>query len=100
MRYDTPVYFQKDGTSTYNTATGDWVSPVPTETEVYASVLPTKVETLKLVYGKIVQGSLTISIQNYYTEPFDRIRIGNKLYDVDYSRNLWVKQSFVVHEVK
>ena len=55
---------------------------------------------MKLLYGKISQGSLTIQLQNHYDDPFDRIRIGEKLYTVDMSRRLRTKQIYVVSEVQ
>ena len=43
--------------------------------------------------------SLTIHLQNHYDRPFDRIRVGNKAYGVDFSRKLRTKQVYVVSEV-
>lgn len=43
--------------------------------------------------------SLTIHLQNHYDRPFDRIRVGNKTYGVDFSRKLRTKQVYVVSEV-
>lgn len=100
MRYDTPVYFQKIAQGEYNTETGDYGEPTITETEVYASVMDTRSEMLRLVYNGPMQGSLTIQIQNHYTDPFDLIRIGDLIYKVDYTRRLRVKQTFVVSEVQ
>lgn len=100
MRYDTPVYFQKIAQGEYNTATGDYGKDTIQETEVYASVMDTRSEMLRLVYNGPMQGSFTIQLQNHYTDPFDRIRVGNKAYKVDYTRRLRVKQTFVVSEVQ
>ena len=100
MRYDTPIYFQKIAQGEYNTETGDYGEPTITEMEVYASVMDTRSEMMRLVYNGPMQGSLTIQLQNHYTEPFDRIRIGDLIYKVDYTRRLRVKQTFVVSEVQ
>lgn len=100
MRYDTPVYFQKITSGEYNTATGDYGEPTITETEVYASVMDTRSEMMRLVYNGPMQGSLTIQLQNHYTDPFDRIRVGTRIYKVDYTRRLRVKQTFVASEVQ
>ena len=43
--------------------------------------------------------SRTIHLQNHYDRPFDRIRVGNKTYGVDFSRKLRTKQVYVVSEV-
>lgn len=55
--------------------------------------------TMMLVYSGIKEGSLTIHLQNHYDRPFDRIRVGNKTYGVDFSRKLRTKQVYVVSEV-
>ena len=100
MRYDTPIYFQKIEQGEYNTATGDYGEPTINETEVYASIMDTRSEMMRLVYNGPMQGSLTIQLQNHYAEPFDRIRVGDLVYKVDYTRRLRVKQTFVVSEVQ
>lgn len=100
MRYDTPVYFQKITSGEYDPKTGNYGEDTVEETQRYASVMNTGEDTLRLVYDGPKQGSLTIQIQNHYTEPFDRIRVDNKLYAVDFSRKLRVKHTFVVSEVQ
>lgn len=100
MRYDTPVYFQQVTTGEYDPKTGNYAEDTVKETLRYASVMNTGEEKLKLVYDGPKQGSLTIQIQNHYTEPFDRIRVGEKIYRVDDSRKLRTKHTFVVSEVQ
>lgn len=100
MRYDTPVYFRRITPGSYDPNTGDYVADAFSETEVYASVMDTRTETMRMVYGEIKQGSKMIHLQNHYTEPFDQIRIGDTLYSVDYKRTLRVKQGFVLSEVQ
>lgn len=100
MRYDTPIYFQKITPGEYDPNTGDYGADKIQEAEIYASVMDTRSEMLRLVYNGPMQGSLTIQLQNHYTDPFDRIRVGNRIYKVDYTRRLRVKQTFVVSEVK
>ena len=100
MRYDTPIYFQKIEQGEYNTATGDYGEPTINETEVYASIMDTRSEMMRQVYNGPMQGSLTIQLQNHYTDPFDRIRVGDLVYKVDYTRRLRVKQTFVVSEAQ
>ena len=99
MRFETPVYFQRVESGQYDAATGDYGPDVISEDMLRASVTDSSAQTLQLVYGELKQGSLTVRIQNHYTKPFDRIRIGNKLFRVDMSRNLRSKQTFVVSEV-
>lgn len=100
MRYDTPVYFQKITPGEYDPNTGNYGNDTVKETLRYASVMNTGEEKLKLVYDGPKQGSLTIQIQNHYTEPFDRIRVVEKIYRVDFSRKLRTKHTFVVSEVQ
>lgn len=100
MRYDTPVYFQEITPGMYDQATGDYREDTVKETKRFASVINTEEETLKLLYGSIKQGSLTIQLQNHYNAPFSRIRIGETIYQVDASRKLRVKHTFVVSEVQ
>ena len=100
MRYDIPIYFQKITQGAYDPDTGNYGPDSITETLRYASVMDTGRETLRLVYGEIRQGSLSIQIQGHYAGDFDWIRIGSKVYSVDDSRNLRTKQTFVVSEVQ
>lgn len=100
MRYDTPVYFQEITPGEYDPETGDYREDTIQETKRLASVMNTGEETLKLFYGSIKQGSLTIQLQNHYNAPFSRIRIGEAIYQVDASRKLRVKHTFVVSEVQ
>ena len=100
MRYDKQVYFQRITPGEYDPDTGNYADDIVEETLRYASVMNTGEDTLRLVYDGPKQGSLTIQIQNHYTEPFDRIRVDYKLYAVDFSRKLRVKHTFVVSEVQ
>lgn len=100
VRYDTPVYFQKVTSGEYDSKTGNYAEDTVAETLRYASVMDTGTDMLKLVYDGPKQGSLTIQLQNHYEEPFDRIRMGKRLYRVDFSRQLRTKHTFVVSEVQ
>ena len=100
MRYDTPIYFRRIIPGGYDPATGNYDDDTIIEVARFASVMDTSRETMRLVYGEIRQGSLTIHLQNHYDNPFDRIRMGDRLYTVDYTRRLRVKQVFVVSEVQ
>lgn len=100
MRYDTPIYFRRLTQGEYDESTGNYGADSVSEKMVMASVMDTQTETMKLVYGDIRQGSLTLTIQNHFDQAFDNIRIGDKVYRVDRTRRLRVKQSFVVSEVQ
>ena len=100
MRYDTPIYFQRITPGEYDPDTGNYTDDTVDETLRYASVMNTGEDTLRLVYDGPKQGSLTIQIQKHYEELFDRIRVGEKVYSVDFSRSLRTKHTFVVSEVQ
>ena len=100
MRYDTPIYFQKITPGEYDVETGNYEADNIEETLRYASVMDTGAQAMTLVYGKIQQGSLTIHLQNQYQDPFDYIRIRDRVYRVDSVRNLRVKQCLIVSEVQ
>lgn len=97
MRYDKPIFFQSTEPGAYDPMTGDYGDDTISEVKKYASVTDTGTETLRLVYGAIKQGSFTIRLQQPYKKPFDRIRIGEKLYQVDFARK---SRAFVVSEVQ
>lgn len=100
MRYDTPVFFQKRKAGGYNPKTGDYDDATVEETAVMAAVVSTRIDTLKQIYGKMVEGSYTVHVQNKLNDKFDAIRIGDTVYTVDYTRTLRVKQAFVISEDK
>ena len=98
MRFDTPIHFKSIKQGDYDEHTGNNGNDNITEVKKYASVTDCGVDTIKLIYGTIKQGSLIVKIQDSYKEPFDFIRIGDKDYKVDMSRKLRTKQVFIVSE--
>jgi hypothetical protein len=94
------IYFQKLTQGEYDQETGDYKDDSVSEDQKQASVMDTTTQMMQVVYGMIKQGSLTLQLQNHYDHPFDQIRIGNKIYKVDYSRKLRTKQTFIVSEVQ
>lgn len=99
MRYDKCVYFVKDGEATYDAATGNYTEEDPVKTLRMASVMDTSTETMRLLYGEIRQGSLTIQLQNHYDAAFNRIEYDGQAYAVDLHRRLRTKDTYVVSEV-
>lgn len=99
MRYGTPVYFRATKAGAYNSKTGNYDDDTITEEVRDASVTDTGDETLNLIYGEIKQGVKTVRLQNHYDKPFDRIKIGEKVYRVDRARRLRTKHVFIVSEV-
>lgn len=100
MRFDTAVYFQTVTQGEYNAETGDYSPDTVTEVKEYADVTSAGIDTLKLIYGDIKQGGMVVRLQQPYTAPFDRLRIGSKLYTIDFSRQLRTKRVLVVKEVQ
>lgn len=104
MRFDTPIFFQENTPGEYDRSSGNYGAVETTEIMRYASVTSAGTEanngTVTLGYGELRQGSLVVRIQNHYDDTFDRIRIGKKLYRVDFSRRLRTKHVFVVSEVQ
>ena len=100
MRFDTPVYFQTIKAGAYDASTGNHGEDTVTEEMRYASVTDTGLDTLNLIYGEIRQGGKTVRLQNHYEKPFDRIKIGKKVYRVDKARMLRNKQTLIVSEVQ
>lgn len=96
MRYDKAVYFQKRIPGTYDPNTGNYAEDVISKTKVRASVTDSGVETMKLIYDGIKQGTKVVRLQRPYTQSYSSIRIDDKVYRVDFSRN---KKTFVVSEV-
>lgn len=100
MRFDTPVYFQKITPGAYDAATGNYGPDEIVEVKRFASVTNTGEETLNLVYGEIRQGVVTVRLQTHYSEPFDRLRIGDKVCRCDQARPLRLKYTLICSEVQ
>lgn len=100
MRYDTPIYFQKISQGDYDASTGNYGVDIVKETERLADISGVDTNALSLIYGNIKQDAVVIRLQNHYNEPFDRIRIGKKVFCVDFSRKLHTKHVFVASEVQ
>lgn len=99
MRYDTPVFFQKIKPGNYDPETGNYGNDQAVAIKVFASVNDTGTKSMQLIYGTVKQGSLTVHLQNHYNDSFDRVRIDDKVYQVDSSRKLKLKHVFVLSEV-
>ena len=100
MRYDTKIELVRLDPGHFNPDTGNYEGRTETKTALYASVMDTRAEMLKLVYGCLRQGSLTIHIQNHTDIVFDQIEVRGRRYKVDFRRRLRTKESFIVSEVQ
>lgn len=99
MRYDREIYFVKKRLRTYDERTGNYTEGQIKKTKAMAAIMDTSAEMIVFVYGKLKQNSLTIHIQNHYTDSFDYIEVDGKDYAVDKTRRFRIKQSFIVSEV-
>lgn len=107
MRYDKKIWFCKEGEKVYNRDTGNYQVGEESKDCRYGAVTATRESLATILYGSLVEGTMTIHIQQQYDEPFSYIRIGEpesneyiKKYTVDWKRPLRQKQVFVVHEVQ
>lgn len=56
--------------------------------------------TIASIFGLFTcHSALTVHLQNRYEQAYDRIRIGDRVYQVDLRKNLRVKQVLVLTEV-
>lgn len=100
MRFDTPIYFQLITPGEYNTSSGDYAEGTKTEMLKYADVTDTGTDTILKVYGELKQNIKTVRIHGRFDAAFNRIRIDEKTYKVDFSRRLRNFHVFVVSEVQ
>lgn len=100
MRYDYPVYFCREGEGTYDAETGDYTDAEPLKAKRMASVTAASDEKVQVVYGQMLQGVLSVQLQNHYDEPFDYLEVGGKKYHADARKRLRVKDVYTVSEVK
>ena len=98
MRYDKQIFFVKEGEDEYNYSTGDYVTTEPIKHEAWANVSDTGTERMRLIYGALKQGAITVRIQGKYEEAFDYIEVGDKKYNVDAFRTFRNDQAFNLSE--
>ena len=98
MRFDTPVTF-KLVEDVYDTATGNYTSAVTSEKVIYASVDNTTERMMTLVYGGVMQDSITARFQNHIDVTYTDIEINGKAYKVDYIAPKRVKDVYVLSRV-
>ena len=98
MRFDTPVTF-KVVESGYDESTGNYTSSVTSEFIRYASVDNTTERMMILVYGGVMQDSITARFQNHIEDNYTDIEIGGKAYKVDYIAPKRVKDVYVLSRV-
>lgn len=100
MRFDRKICLVRQIPGQFNPKTGNYDNDRPEHFDLYASVMDTRTQMLTLVYGRLVQGSLTITFQNHIQKSFDWIELGGRRYKVDWRRRLQIKEAMVVSEVQ
>ena len=98
MGYSTPIYFVKEGEDEYDYDTGDYITTDPIKHEVWANVSDTGTERMRLIYGALKQGAITVRIVGKYDKEFDYIQVGDKKYNVDAFKTFRNDQSFNLSE--
>lgn len=98
MRFDTPVNFRVVE-SVYDPNTGNYTDTVTSEAIHYASVDNTTERMMTLVYGGVMQDSITARFQNHIEDNYTDIVIKGKAYKVDYIAPKRVKDVFVLSRV-
>ena len=96
MRYDTKAVFQLVE-DTYD-SNGDYTESVTEEHIEYCSVASTDIQTMRLVYCEIRQGSITMHLQNHIGHTFNRVVIDGTDYTVDQKLPLRVKTAYILSE--
>lgn len=97
MRFDTPVIFRV--TEDVYGDDGNYTTSVLSEAVHYASVDNTTERMMTLVYGGVMQDSLTARFQNHIEDDYTEIIIGGEPYKVDYISPKRVKDVFVLSRV-
>ena len=98
MRYDTRIYFVKEGEEVYDYDTGDYITTEPIKHEAWANVSDTGTERMQLIYGALKQGAITVRIRGKYEKEFDYILVDDKKYNVDAFRTFRNDQAFNLSE--
>lgn len=99
MRYAIPVFFQTITQGEYDPKTGDYKEDTVEEEERLASVNDMGTDMQRFFYGGVRRGSLTVRLLTQYEGEADRIRIGDKVYQIDGERRLSTKHVLYVSEV-
>ena len=98
VRYDKQIFFVKEGEEVYDYETGDYVTTEPIKHEAWANVSDTGTERMRLIYGNLKQGAITVRIVGKYDKEFDYIEVEGKKYNVDAFRTFRNDQTFNLSE--
>lgn len=98
MRYDKEVTFRLKSDGEYDNSTGNYGEGDDILASRLASVMDTKADTVRMVYGHLEKRSLTVSLPQHYDAEFTDILIDGTPYQVDARRRLRDKDVFIVSE--
>lgn len=99
MRYDKEIFFQTVSQGEYDPQTGDYGDPVIEETKRDAAVYSYSAQAQIKDFGKLMGEMVKIHLQNDYEEPFDQVRIGDKIYKVFDRSHMRVKGAFILRRI-
>lgn len=101
MRFDREVIFQQLIPGVYDPKTGNTSEPQTRSVVRYASVTNAGTEQIELSNAAVTaaQGSLTLRVCGWVTDPFDQIVIDGKAYRPIFHRRLRRMETYIVSEV-
>ena len=97
MRFDTKIYFLGEPERVYNEATGDYDVSEPEKVEAYADITNTGADAMKLYFGDVEEGALTVRTREY--SEAQRMQINGDVYRIAFRRRLRGKTTYLVREV-
>lgn len=101
MRFDREVIFQTEIPGRYDPQTGNRSEPTVRSVTRFASVTNAGTEQIELSHTAVTaaQGSLTLRVAGWVTDPFDQIVIDGKAYRPIFHRRLRRMETYIVSEV-
>lgn len=99
MRYDTEIFFQNVSQGEYDPETGDYGDPIIQETGRDAAVYSYSASAQMKDFGKLMGEMVKVHFQNDYTDSFDRVRIGDRIYEAFDRSHMRVKGALILRRV-
>ena len=96
MRYDTKVYFWKDGTGKYNPVTHKHDNNLKLVFTAYANVTDLGLAKQVELLGSIKEGSKTIRMIDLPPDKYDFIKIGNDSHKYRFVSSLNVSKGYAM----
>lgn len=99
MRYDTEVIFVTERDGYYDPVLGEHIDPTRDQKLKMANVTDLGTNRSKTLFGDIKQGAKVIRLLRRYDDKWDYVVIDGKTYQSVTSRDLRLKNTFIVQEV-